>query len=68
MFKATYKTPEMRADAAVRNVMSSLLNPRLDAAYIDDKMPNHKAKMEREYYGFINARRDLQLKFGAEKS
>jgi Arc-like DNA binding domain len=57
MFKATYETPEARANNAVETFMSSLMRPSFD-----EEWSNHTAKQEREYYGFLNARRDLQLK------
>jgi hypothetical protein len=62
MLRATYETPEVRADTAVRNLMSSLTHPRFDARYFDEVASNHKADGLRQYYGFGHARRDLQLK------
>jgi hypothetical protein len=68
MFKATYDTPEIRADTAVRKVMSSLMQPTFDARYFDEVAPNHKASGEREYYGFLDVRRALQVKSKGQKS
>jgi hypothetical protein len=62
MFKATYETPEARADAAARTLMSSLMRPNFDPYCFDEVAPDHKAKALRELYGLDNARRDLQLK------
>jgi hypothetical protein len=44
------------------------MQPRFDKDFFDEAAPNHEAQAEREYYGFIQVRRDLQLKSKAEKS
>jgi hypothetical protein len=68
MVKATYETPEARADAAAKTLMSSLIQPHFDLDHFDEVAPNHKAKGLREHYGFIDARSALQIKSKAEKS
>jgi hypothetical protein len=67
MVKATYETPEARADAAARTLLSSLKQPRFNSRYFDEIAPNHKAKGLQEFYGFLDARRDLQLKSESKK-
>jgi hypothetical protein len=62
MFKATYETPEARANNAVETFMSFLMRPSFDEEWSNQTAPNHTAKVRREYYGFLDARRDLQLK------
>jgi hypothetical protein len=68
IFKATYENPEVRADTAVRNLLSNLMQPRFDTRYFDEVAPNHKASGQREYFGFLDARRALQVESKAEKS
>jgi len=67
MFKATYETPEARADTSARTLMSSLMQSDFDTYYFNEVAPNHKAKGLREFYGLIDARRDLQLKTESKK-
>jgi Arc-like DNA binding domain len=63
MVKATYETPEARAQAAVRIVLSSLKQPDPPThRFFEEIAPNFKAKALREYYGFEAARLDLQVK------
>jgi hypothetical protein len=68
MFKATYDTPEARADMAVRSLMSLLMQPKFNTQFFDEVAPNHKASGQREYYGFLDARLALQVKSKVEKS
>ena len=68
MLRATYETPEARADAAARTLMSSLMQPIRDAQHFDEVAPSHKSKGLREYYGFLDARSALQIKSKVDKS
>jgi hypothetical protein len=38
------------------------MSPKFDPYYFDEVAPDHKAKASREFYGLVDARRDLQLK------
>jgi hypothetical protein len=63
LFKATYETPEARAETAARTLLSSL--KQLDPSthyFFEEIAPNHKATAWSEYYGLEAARRDLQVK------
>jgi Arc-like DNA binding domain len=68
MVRATYETPEARADSAARTLMSSLVQPSFDAQHFDEVAPNHKSKGLREHYGFVDARNALQIKSKVDKS
>jgi hypothetical protein len=68
MVKATYETPEARADAAARTLLSTLKQPSFNEYYFDEIAPNHKRSGLQDFYGFLDARRDLQLKTKATKS
>jgi hypothetical protein len=48
--------------------MSKLMQPRFDTQYFDEAAPNHKVSGQREYFGFLDARRALQVEPKAEKS
>jgi hypothetical protein len=68
MIKATFETPEARAQAAARTLLSSLKQPDPPTQYFFEEIAsNHKAKALREYYGLEAARRDLQVKPKPEK-
>lgn len=68
MVKATYETPEARADAAARTLLSTLKQPSFNEYYFDEIAPSHKPNALQGLYGFLDARRDLQLKTKAAKS
>jgi len=67
MVRATYETPEARAEAAARTLMSSLMQPIYDAQHFDEVAPSHKSKGQREHYGFLDARSALQIKSKVDK-
>jgi Arc-like DNA binding domain len=67
LVKATYETPEARADAAARTLIHSLMQPSFDEYFFNEVAPNHKDSGLLEFYGLLDARRDLQLKTESKK-
>jgi hypothetical protein len=68
MVKATYETPEARADTAARTLFASLTQPSFDEYYFDEIAPDHKANALQDFYGLLDARRDLQLRGAPDRA